>query len=138
MTEQDPPSDAADAADGMAELRARAEALERQLTALHRETQTRLVQAELKAEALRAGIVDLDGLKLIDLSHVKLGADGEVEGGTALIAGLKRAKPWLFAAPSSSAAAKAPAALAPRQKMASEMTDDEYRAARAALLKRRG
>ncbi len=138
MTEQDPPPDAAEAAAGVAALRARAATREGPRKPQHRETQTRLVQAELKAEALRAGIVDLDGLKLIDLSHVKLGADGEVEGGAALIAGLKRAKPWLFAAPSSSAAAKAPAALAPRQKMASEMTDDEYRAARAALLKRRG
>lgn len=138
MTEQDPSPEADQTADGMAELRARAEALERQLGALQRETQARLVQAELKAEALRAGIVDLDGLKLIDLSSVKLGADGEVEGGAVLIAGLKRAKPWLFAAPSSSATAKAPTAQPPRQKQASEMTDDEYRAARAALLKRRG
>ncbi|MGH8326840.1 MAG: hypothetical protein ACRET2_08775 [Steroidobacteraceae bacterium] len=122
----------------MAELRTRAETLERQLGELQQEARTRLIHAELKAEALRAGIVDLDGLKLIDLSGVTLGTNGEIEGGAALVAALKRSKPWLFGSASSSAAAKPPAALAPRQKLASEMTDDEYRAARAALLKRRG
>ena len=138
MPEQVTPPDADQPADGMAELRARAEALERQLGELHRDAQSRLIHAELKAEALRAGIVDLDGLKLIDLSDVKLNATGEVEGGAALIAALKRSKPWLFAAASSSATARPPAAQPPRQKLATEMTDDEYRAARAALLKRRG
>lgn len=138
MPEHETQSDAEPAADGMAELRARAEALERQLSELQQEAQSRLIHAELKAEALRAGIVDLDGLKLIDLSGVKLTVTGELEGGTALIAALKRSKPWLFGAASSSAAAKPPAAQPPRQKLATEMTDDEYRAARAALLKRRG
>lgn len=138
MPEPEIPPDAEPAADGMAELRARAEALERQLGELQREAQSRLVLAELKAEALRAGIIDLDGLKLIDLSGVKLNASGEIEGGGALISGLKRSKPWLFGSISSSASAKPPAAQPPRQKLATEMTDDEYRAARAALLKRRG
>ena len=137
MPDQDTAPDAAPAADGIAELRARAEALERQLGELQRETQSRLIHAELKAEATRAGIVDLDGLKLLDLSGLKLTPEGEVEGGAALIAGLKRAKPWLFAAASSSAAARPPVAQPPRQKLATEMTDQEYRAARAALLKRR-
>lgn len=124
--------------DGIAELRSRAEALERQLTALQQEAQTRLIHAELKAEALRAGIIDLDGLKLLDTGALKLDASGEVEGGAQAVAALKRAKPWLFGAASSSSPAKPPPAQAPRQKLATEMTDEEYRTARAALLKRRG
>jgi hypothetical protein len=138
MPEQETPPDPEPSADGMAELRARAEALERQLGELQQEAHSRLIHAELKAEALRAGIVDLDGLKLMDMSGVKLTPTGELEGGAALIAGLKRAKPWLFGAASSSAAAKPPAAQPPRQKLATEMTDEEYRAARKALLKHRG
>ena len=138
MTEQDSPPDADAPADPMAELRARAEALERKLSALQQEAETRLALSELKAEALRAGIVDLDGLRFIDLSKVKLAQDGVVEGGAGLIAALRRAKPWLFTGTSSSAKAQPPPAQPPRQKLATEMTDDEYRAARAALLKRRG
>ena len=138
MTEQVKAADATPAADDMAELRERAEKLERQLAALQRETEARLIVAALKAEAQKAGIIDLDGLKLVDSSRLQLNADGEVEGAAALIAELKRAKPWLFGATSSSAAAKAPPAQPPRQKLASEMNDEEYRTARAALLKRRG
>ena len=138
MPEQETEPVAETQADGMAELRARAEALERQLGQLQQEARSRLIHAELKTEALRAGIVDLDGLKLADLSGVTLSPQGELEGGTAVITALKRAKPWLFSAPSSSATAKPPAAQPPRQKLATEMNDEEYRAARAVLLKRRG
>ena len=41
-------------------------------------------------------MIDLDGLKLIDPSQVKLGADGEVEGAPALMAHLKKAKALAF------------------------------------------
>jgi hypothetical protein len=122
--------------DPLDELRARAELLERQLVEVQLSTDARLIRAELKAEAIRAGMVDLDGLKLIDSSEVKLGADGEVEGAPALMTLLKKAKPWLFAGVSLSSTAMPPLALASRQKMATEMTDIEYRAAREAILKR--
>jgi hypothetical protein len=52
--------------------------------------------AELKAEAIKAGMVDLDGLKLADLSKVKLNDAGEVEGADELMKALKEAKPYLF------------------------------------------
>lgn len=81
-------------------------------------------------------MIDLDGLKLIDPSKVKLGADGEVEGAPALMAHLKKAKPWLFGSPSLSSTSMPPPVQASRQRMATEMTDAEYRAARDAILKR--
>lgn len=59
----------------------------------------RIIRAELKAEALKAGMVDLDGLKLADLSKVKLNEAGEVEGADALMTELKKAKPYLFGNP---------------------------------------
>jgi hypothetical protein len=117
------------------ELRIRAEALERQLLEVEQRAEARLIRAELKSEALRAGMVDLDGLKLIELDQLKLSTDGEVDGAPALMARLKKAKPWLFGTSSSSSIATPPPAQAPRQKLATEMTDAEYRTAREVLLK---
>lgn len=122
------------------ELRSRAEALERQLADVQRQTESRIVRAELKAEAIRAGIVDPDGLKLLDTSSVKLNKDGEIESASTLIAEFKRAKPYLFGNPppaSTSSPAAVPPAQPPSQKSAKDMTEEEWRAARAALLKRR-
>lgn len=123
--------------DQLSDLRARAEALERQLTDVQQLAEARLIKAELKAEALRAGMVDLDGLKLIDTTQVKLTADGEVEGAYDLMLQVKKAKPWLFGGASSSSASTPPPARPPRQRLATEMTDTEYRAAREALLRNR-
>jgi len=100
--------------------------------------QARLVQAELRTEAVRAGMVDLDGVKLMDASAVVLGADG-IEGGAALMAKMREAKPWLFgrAGGSSSSAGRAPVVAPVKAKTAMEMTEEEWRAARAELLRRR-
>lgn len=124
-------------AGSLAELKSRAEALERQLTEVQLQTEARLIRAELKTEALRAGMIDLDGLKLIDTHALKLNAEGEVEGVARLMAELRKTKPWLFGGLSSSSPASAPQVQPPRAKLATEMTDSEYRAARAALLRRR-
>jgi hypothetical protein len=135
MSDETVVPDASD--DPLSELQARAEALERQLTDVQKLAEARLIKSELKAEALRAGMVDLDGLKLIDTSKVKLTTDGEVEGAHELMVHLKKAKPWLFGGASSSSASTPPPAQPPRQKLATEMTDAEYRAAREALLRTR-
>lgn len=58
----------------------------------------RILRAELKASAVKAGMIDLDGLKLADFTQVKLNDAGEVEGADALISSLKEAKPYLFGA----------------------------------------
>jgi len=119
------------------ELRARAEFLERKLNDFQQQSDTRLVRAEMKAEAIRAGMIDLDGLKLLDLSAVKLNEKGEIDDASGMMARFKKAKPWLFGMPSSSNPLSAPQAQSPRQKHASEMTNAEYALARAALLKQR-
>jgi hypothetical protein len=61
----------------------------------------RVIRAELKTVALKAGMIDLDGLKLADLSVVKINDKGEVVGADALITKLKEAKPYLFGAATS-------------------------------------
>jgi hypothetical protein len=118
-------------------LRARAELLERQLQEAASSHQERLIRAELKAEAIRAGMVDLDGLKLLDLSRVRLGKSGEVEGASALMAEVRQSKPWLFNHGSSSSSAVPPPSTPPQPKLATEMSDEEWRAARQELLRRR-
>ncbi|MCA7118190.1 MAG: hypothetical protein LGL72_01965 [Acidibrevibacterium sp.] len=119
------------------ELRAETAALTRQLQEVTEAARARIIRAELKAEAIKAGMIDLDGLKLIEPTAVKLDDKGEVEGAGALMTKLKREKPWLFGAHSSSSRATPPHAEPPRQKHASEMTAAEYRAARAEMLRRR-
>lgn len=119
------------------ELRTRAEVLEHQLVNLQKDTEARLLRASLRTAALQAGMIDLDGLRLLDLSAAALDPDGEIADGAALMASFRRQKPWLFSNGSSSSTADFPPAPPPRVKLATEMTNEEYRAARAAILKRR-
>lgn len=106
-----------------------------EIATLRNEFQSRLVAANLRTEAVRAGMVDLDGLKLIDASGIRLDNNDMVVGGRQLMADLRRSKPWLFGPASSSSAALPPASRPARQKTAMDMTDEEYAAARDAVTK---
>lgn len=99
------------------------------------DSDARIVRAELKAAALKAGMVDLDGLKLADLSKVKLNDDGEVDGAEKLMEELKKAKPYLFqTGNTTSSTTQAPPKTEPKVKPATEMTAEEFKAARAKLI----
>jgi len=121
----------------VSELRETIQRLEQSLADLQASSRTRLAQAELKTAATRAGMIDLDGLKLVELSRLKANDLGELENIDELMAELKREKPWLFAGQSSSSRATVPPARPVRSKLATEMTTEEYRAARAELVRRR-
>lgn len=103
----------------------------------------RLLQSELRTEAVRAGMIDLDGVKLIDKTALKLDETGGLVDGAGLMVAFKAEKPWLFGAgqrassslSSSSSGAVAPRAGTPAVKTAMEMTVEEWRAARANLLR---
>jgi hypothetical protein len=56
----------------------------------------RLINAELKAAAMEAGLVDMDAFKMADTSTVKITEKGEVIGVKELITDLKKDKPYLF------------------------------------------
>lgn len=127
-------ADARDAAEAAA--KAASEAAEARVGEVSKAAEQRIVRAELKAHAIKAGIVDLDGLKLVDLSSVKLDDNGEVEGADALIETLKKAKPYLFGTPSSSTTKPPPSNDPPPAKRATELTAEEYAAAKKALIKR--
>ena len=102
---------------------------------LRKSFQDRLLIANLRTEAVKAGMIDLDGLKLIDTTSVHLDHDDKVVGGQRIMAELRRNKPWLFGVSSSSSETTVPASQPVRQKMALEMTDSEYIAARNAVTK---
>ena len=109
------------------------EALRQQLATAN----TRLVQAELKAHAVREGIIDLDCLKMLDQSALALDEQGNVPEAKTAVATLKREKPWMFSSPSSSHPAPAPKADPPKTRLAQEMTHREWQVARERLIKGR-
>ena len=119
------------------DLEARAAELQARLEELEKTTESRVIRSELKAEAIRAGMVDLDGLKLVETDGLTLDAKGEVAGAAELMRELRRSKPWLFGGGSSSSTARAPAAQPPRPKRATEMSVEEWQAARAELVRRK-
>jgi hypothetical protein len=127
-----------DPKDTTEDWQARAEIAEAALAAAQAQVNEKLVRAALKAEAIRAGMVDLDGLKLLDLDQIAVDQNGDIVEISAIFGKLKRAKPWLFGGgASSSAAAHAPRPEPPRPRQASELSHEEWLAARAALMKRR-
>ena len=115
----------------------RAARLEARIAELEGSIRSAAIQAELKTEAVRAGMVDLDGLKLADVTGVTVTEAGAVEGAASLVAGLRRDKPWLFGAANSSSAATPPPVQAARPRLATDMTYAEWQAARRELLRRR-
>lgn len=124
-------------ADGLAEAQSRAAALEARIAEIEAQGRLQLLASELRAEALRAGMVDLDGLKLLDTAAVTINDKGEVAGAAALMAAARRAKPWLFGATHSSSPSAVPPPAATRPRLATEMTHEEWQAARRELLRRR-
>jgi hypothetical protein len=127
----------ADGEQELAVLKSRNLELEASLRETRETHAARLVAMGLKAEAIKHGMVDLDGLKLIEPGGVSIGEDGEVSGAAAVMARLRRDKPWLFSATNSSSTASVPVNAMTKTKLATEMTLDEWRAARAELLRRR-
>lgn len=97
----------------------------------------KLMQAELRTAAARAGMIDLDGVKLVDTAGLAVNEAGELLDGPAIMTRLRQEKPWLFGRSSSSSPAVAPRASPPKAKTAMEMSVDEWRVARAELLRRR-
>jgi hypothetical protein len=133
MTDTDQPL----GGDDLAALRAHNDALQAQLKETQQSAKARLIQAELKAEAVRAGMVDLDGLKLIEPGGVSIDEHGQVLGAPAVMTRLRRDKPWLFQPANSSSAAQAPPPVTTKSRMATDMTLEEWRTARAELIRRR-
>lgn len=104
---------------------------------LRREADRRVVLAELKSRALAAGMLDADGLKLLDLSAVKMRDGGEIEIPDSFFEQARKSKPYLFGRPAAGSTARAPEIASPRPRNAVEMSTEEWRSAREDLLRRR-
>jgi cell division septum initiation protein DivIVA len=90
-----------------------------------------MTRSELKVHALKAGMVDLDGLKLLDLSSIKLTDTGEIENAEAILKAAKEAKPWLFSmttANTTSSTSQPPKPAEPKIADARNMSDDDLAA----------
>ena len=97
----------------------------------------RLVQSELRNQAIRAGMIDLDLLKLIDMSALKPNGNGEIPEAIEALSKLQREKPWMFANSSSSQPTPAPMPEPVKMRNAMTMTRGEWQAARERLLRQR-
>jgi hypothetical protein len=93
-----------------------------------RAVDARIIQAELKAAALAAGMIDVEGLKLLDTSGVELTGEGNIVIPATLFADAKKAKPWLFGQASTSSTATTPKIEPLKNKSVREMDDKERRA----------
>jgi hypothetical protein len=104
-------------------------------TETQKQADERILRSELKAIALKAGMIDTDGLKLADLSKVKLLETGEIEGADALMEDLKKSKPYLFGQTQNSTSTdKKPKPADNKPKLATEMTPEEYAAEKKKLI----
>lgn len=112
------------------------EEAEKRVSVAQRAADERIIRAELKAAAIKAGMIDLDGLKLADLSSVKLNEKGDVEGAEALMESLKKDKAWLFGAAKTSQTEPPPPPAPKDGKRAVDMDDAEYEKAKRKLIGR--
>lgn len=121
------------ALDGLrTELSAKVTAAEGKVTEVTGKAKTRATQADLRIAAKDAGMVDLDGLKLLDSNAIRTDDDGNVTNGAELMATLKTAKPFLFGTGSTSSTSNPPPPRQPSEvKSALTMTADEYKSRRA-------
>lgn len=121
-----------------AELEDQANRAREELGVARAEAERRVVHAEVKALAARAGMVDPDGVKLLDLSAVRLSGDGEVEGADALLEAARKERPWLFGDARSSNTTPAPKPRDTRDgRHARAMSAREYEAAKSSRAWRR-
>lgn len=130
-------NDVAPADPELAALRERNSCLETELRVSRETADKRLIESELKGEAIRRGIIDLDGLKLIDPNGLKISAAGDVQGVEAVVGKLQKEKPWLFSLGNSSSLASVPPSVPSGNKQAIDMSLAEWRVARADLLRRK-
>ena len=81
----------------------------RQVGESKKEFDKRVMRAELKALAIKEGILDLDGLQFADIDKLKWDEKGEnLVGADEVLKALKEAKPYLFGSTSGSSTTKTP------------------------------
>lgn len=98
-------------------------------TTAQKNADERVLKAELRAFAIKHGVVDAaDALKVLDLSGVKLDADGNIVGADELFEAAKKSKPYLFGTTNTTSTEKKPPPTDGKVKDVRNMTDAEYAA----------
>lgn len=110
------------------------------IAAAQEDARGRVLRAELRSAAIRAGILDLDALRLADTSTVSVSDDGELQGVDDVVSSLKQHKPYLFGAGAETNAVtttqlqKPPAPSQPTSLDARSLSREAWRAERERLL----
>jgi hypothetical protein len=73
-----------------------AETAQKEKDEAEKKFKAKLVELALMTEAIKQGIVDPDGVKLVDASQIKVDKDWNVEGAKEAVEALRAAKPYLF------------------------------------------
>jgi hypothetical protein len=98
---------------------------------LSKSAQQKLVRAELKASAIKAGIIDADLLSLIDINSVKLSPEGDVLNAQEVLDNFRAAKPHLFGSATTTSTTEAPRPKADSSpKLYKDMSEPERKAFR--------
>lgn len=112
---------------------------QQKLAALHKQ----LLRQEIKVQAQKEGLIDLDLAELISGESVKINEAGQVAGAETAVSAFKALKPHLFQAPASAApaprstsAGNEPPVRAPGEnKRVTDLSPEEYKKSKAEFLK---
>ena len=114
------------------------------VSTLQAESNERLIRSELQLRALQHGILDLDGLRLLDTRAISVGQDGNVLGAEEALASFRTSKPYLFNQGSlvvrpltTTARENAPPRAEPEPVDARQLSREQWQVERARLLARR-
>ena len=114
------------------------------VTTLQAESNERLIRSELQLRALQHGILDLDGLRLLDTRAITIGSDGAVVGAEEALTVFRASKPYLFnqgntvARPMTTTAREnSPPRAQPEPVDARHLSREQWQIERARLLSRR-
>lgn len=113
--------------------------LEKRLSEMQEANKQRLIKTELRAHAMRAGVIDFDDVYTIlhrDLGKIEFDDDGEVTNAGDIITELKSRKPHLFAGVNTSSTERAPKTRMEQkqEKPALTMSDEEFERSLAQLI----
>jgi len=104
---------------------------EKRFNELSLAAKNKLLRAEVKSHAIKAGIVDLDALKLIDMDMFKFDEEtGEIGNADDVFKDLKTKKSYLFQTPNTSSGAQQPKAAPAGPIDAMKMSKEEFKAFR--------
>lgn len=113
--------------------------LEKKLKELEDQNRSRLIRAELKAHAMKAGVIDFDDLFQVmgkDLEKVELSDSGEVINAAELIADLKQRKSHFFAGVNTASTQPTPKVQQTvEEKPVTKLSEEEYRQQKSAFLR---